>query len=322
MVLHHLLGGKNAGSRVRRSKRIRRRSTRSQILALRPRFEVMEDRTLLATMLWANSANGDWNVAANWVNQANSSDHHVPTSADDAQINFSGISVSYASGSGSVNSLTSQANLDLSSGSLSITTTSSISGGFTMSGGTFSPASILTVSGPMTWTGGTINGGGTLTAQGTLSLGNATAFVSESLSGATLNNAGSATLAGKNSIINYGLLLASGATFDNLPGASFTFQTDAEIFGTGSSTTFKNEGTLTKAGGTATSPISTVFNQTATGSLHVQSGTLQLSGGTFAGTVQATGGGSLTMTTAPTNLASGTLTGATWLVGAKGIPGE
>src|SRR5208337_1959992 len=97
MVLHHLLGGKNAGSRMRRSKKIRRRATRGQIWALRPQCEVMENRTLLATMIWTNSAGGDWDVASNWVNSANPSDQHVPTSSDDAQINISGITVTHSS---------------------------------------------------------------------------------------------------------------------------------------------------------------------------------------------------------------------------------
>jgi len=158
-----------------------------------------------------------------------------------------------------------------------------------------------------------------LTTLGTLTLGSASAFATEFLNGATLDNAGSATLAVENGNTSYGLNLQNSALFDNLPGASFTFQTDAEIYSNGSSSaTFKNEGTLTKTGGTAISPVSAIFNQTGTGSLQVQSGTLQLTGsGTFAGTVQATGGGSFTMTTAPTNLSSGTLTGAIWLVGSN-----
>ena len=48
----------------------------------------------------------------------------------------------------------------------------------------------------------------------------------EFLSGRTLNNAGAATLAGSNTT-GYGLYLAAGATFDNKPGASFAFTTDA-----------------------------------------------------------------------------------------------
>lgn len=250
----------------------------------------MEDRTLLATMLWTNASGGDWNVANNWVNSANSSDHHVPTSADEAEIDTSGITVTYNSGASlTVNSLTissSQTTLSFSNGSLAIAAASTISGNLTMSGGTLSPAGSLTVSGSMTWTGGTINGGGSLTTQGTLALGSASALDTETLAATTLDNAGSTTLAVLNGNAGYGLNMTNGALFDNLPGASFTFQTDAYINSAGSPTsTFKNDGTLTKAGGTNTSPIYATFNQTGTGNLQVQSGTLQLLGsfGDFTG---------------------------------------
>jgi len=103
----------------------------------------MEDRTLLATMLWANSANGDWDVASNWVNSTNPSDHHVPTSLDDAQINISGITVTHSSNtSATVNSVTtaSGTTLSFSYGTLSIAAASTISGNLTLSGGTLTGA--------------------------------------------------------------------------------------------------------------------------------------------------------------------------------------
>ena len=98
-----------------------------------PRYELMEDRTLLATMIWTNAAGGDWDTASNWVNAANSSDEHVPTASDIAQINISGITVTHSSNtSDSVNSVTiaGGTTLSLSSGSLSIT------GGLTLNGAT------------------------------------------------------------------------------------------------------------------------------------------------------------------------------------------
>ncbi len=135
----------------------------------------------------------------------------------------------------------------------------------------------------------------------------------------TLQNAGAATLAGYNS--GYGLDLSSGATFDNQAGGSFAFITDASINNNGGSPsggTFLNERTLSKTGGTGTSIIGGGITFTETGTLQALSGTLQLSGGeTLAGTVEATSGGSLVMTDPPTNLSGGTLTGATWIVGAN-----
>jgi len=241
----------------------------------------MEDRTLLATMLWANAVNGDWDIASNWVNSGNSSDHHVPTSSDDAVINYSGITVSHTSStSDAANSLTSQAAINLSSGSLSFAAASTIADSFTMSGGTLTGAGALTISGATTWTGGTMSGTGSINADGGLTLGGASV---ETLAGWTLNNAGAATLSGSGP----GLYLSSGALFDNQPGASFTIQTDAGIANNGGvASTFVNEGTLTKAGGTGTTTIGVTFNQTGAGTTQVQSGTLKLSGG---GTIGGTG---------------------------------
>ena len=82
-------------SQPTRSGHTRRGGTRTTLWLFRPAWERMEDRTLLATMLWANSAGGDWDTRSNWVNSTDSSDHHVPTSSDDAEINVSGITVTH-----------------------------------------------------------------------------------------------------------------------------------------------------------------------------------------------------------------------------------
>ena len=73
------------------------------------RLELLESRTLLATMLWASDSSGDWDVASNWVNAADPSDSHVPTADDDAVIDYSDITVTHDSAtSDAVNSLVSQ----------------------------------------------------------------------------------------------------------------------------------------------------------------------------------------------------------------------
>jgi hypothetical protein len=48
--------------------------------------ETLEDRALLAAMLWINPAGGNWNDAANWQSATDSTDHHVPTASDDATL--------------------------------------------------------------------------------------------------------------------------------------------------------------------------------------------------------------------------------------------
>src|SRR4051794_11603495 len=111
----------NSLSRQLKLKGLRRRFNRQETRALRPRLELMEDRTLLATMLWAISTDGDWNVVNNWVNSANSSDHHVPTSSDNAQINVTGITVTHSSStSDAARSLTSQSTVQITGGSLAL----------------------------------------------------------------------------------------------------------------------------------------------------------------------------------------------------------
>src|SRR5262249_48301656 len=124
----------------------RQRTTASTILTTRRRRpglkrrrlapECLEDRTLLAPMSGGNAARGDWDTAANWVNAGNPSDHHVPTSADDAQINIAGITVTHATSAiDSVHSLTSQNAITLNAGSLSLGTTSTINNSFSVGSG-------------------------------------------------------------------------------------------------------------------------------------------------------------------------------------------
>jgi hypothetical protein len=55
-----------------RIRRLRRRTSSPMLRRVfRPALGQLEDRTLLATMLWTNASGGDWDVATNWVNSAN-----------------------------------------------------------------------------------------------------------------------------------------------------------------------------------------------------------------------------------------------------------
>ena len=328
MVLHHLLGGENAGSRVRRYERIRRRAARSRIRNFLPHWEAMEDRTLLATMLWTNAAGGDWDLASNWVNAANPSDQHVPTSSDNAQINIADITVTHASdASDSVNSVTvaSGTTLSLSNGTLSIAAASTISGNLTMSGGTLSGSDTLTVTGVTAWTGGTMSGTGTTDAQGGLTLGGTVANTtySEVLTGWTLNNYGTATLAGTYN--DSGLYLGGGAVLDNEAGASFSIADNTPIWADGGSPgggTVANQGTFAKTTGSGTSIISdnydggaVAFNQSGTGTVAAQSGTLALNGG---GSITGTASGLSASAGATLAFGGGTFNIATTTVGGSG----
>ena len=89
----------------------------------------LEDRTLLATVTWASDVSGDWDNPSMWTGGA------VPGPGDDAVIGFSDITVTHdTSASDTVDSVSCAASLDISSGSLSIDTTSPSQPSSTVSG--------------------------------------------------------------------------------------------------------------------------------------------------------------------------------------------
>ena len=299
------------GCRTKNPRSGRRRAARGAARLFRPQTERMEDRTLLATMIWTNADGGDWDVATNWVDAANPGDQHVPTASDTAEINISGIRVTHStSRSDEVNSVTntSGTTLSLSSGTLSVAAASTISGNLTISGGTLTGSGNLAITGATTWTGGTMSGSGTTIAEGGLTLGSSTAGTidDEILSGRTLENAGVATLSSLDD--GDGLYLNGGATLENQTGASFSIATDAQIFFGGDSPsdgTVVNAGTFAKTGGTGTSLVGVTFNQTGAGTVEVQSGTLGLTGG---GTISGTATAGISISSgAALDLGSGTL---------------
>ena len=279
----------------------------------RPSLEVLEPRTLLSTVTWSTGRSGDWDSPANWIGL------HVPTASDDVVIPFRGISVSHTNGANdSVRSLTSQAAIQISAGSLSIGAASSIGNDLTLSGGNLSVGGTL-VANDLLWSAGTIGGTGALTiGSGGMNIrGNATKFVS----GATLNNQGTANWSGQGDLV-----LSNSATFNNQLGATINVRGDLNLTaGGGNVPTFKNAGSFVKLSGTGTSAIGVPF--TNTGTVDVESGTLRptaggistggrfmaaagatydLNGGgdfTFAGTQTGTGVGSVV-------LSAGTLTAA------------
>jgi hypothetical protein len=139
----------------------------------------------------------------------------------------------------------------------------------------------LTVTGSMTWQGGTISGFRTLSiaSEAALDLGDPSNSESETVVGATLENAGTATLSSAGKPLSSGLVLESGAVLDNQPGATLMLMPNASIFGDGT-TRLINEGAL------AVSPqvtgfalIQSAFSQTTTGSTTIDGGHVLLQGG-------------------------------------------
>src|SRR6266446_6640905 len=196
--------------------RSRRPVQRKPPVRFRPALEQLEELTLLSSINWTGAANDNsWNTAANWDLG------RVPTAADDAVISatFSGITVTHSSlASDAVNSLSSQAALSLTGGSLAFAAASTINGGLTLSA-SLTGTGNLTVNNLITWTGGTMSGSGHTIANGGVALSGA---VSKTLDARTLDNFGTATWTGSG-IIGI-LILSNGGVWNDQPGSVFDDQ--------------------------------------------------------------------------------------------------
>ncbi len=254
----------------------------------RPVLSQLEHRTLLATMMWANPAGGDWDTASNWVNAADPSDQHVPRASDDAVINLTDITVTHDSGTDSVNSITSQDPIAINGGTLTIASASAINSSLADLGGTLGVTGPLTVNGLFTLGANTtLTGSGTVDAYGGLEMGEGGAPNDVvSIQGTTLNNHGAATW----DVDGGGLSIADGAAFNNLAGATFTAVGASREFApssAGGDGSFNNAGSFiaSTAVGTDINLGPTFYNR---GTVDLQGGELESDGvtpntGTFTG---------------------------------------
>ena len=117
----------------------------------------MESRTLLAAVFWTGAAgDNQWTTAHNW------STKKLPGSADDVTINVAGNpTIMLASGTQSIHSLVSGDPLQLTGGTLAVTTTAQLSAKLTLAGGTLSGGTYETSNGSvllLTTAGGTLDG--------------------------------------------------------------------------------------------------------------------------------------------------------------------
>ncbi len=268
--------GPRGGVRVKQSLRGRRCGRAAN--RFRFDWERAEERTLLAAMMWANPAGGDWDTASNWVNSANPSDQHVPTAWDDAVIDLPDITVTHDSGTDSVNSITSQGPIAINGGTLTIASASTINNSLTVAFNSLSSPSsggMLEVNGTLAVNGlftlgahTTLTGSGTVDAYGGLKING----FDVAIQGTTLNNYGAATWdieSGNDS-------LSAGAVFNNLAGATVAAvgAAGSEVGGDG---VFNNAGTFTST--TAASgddDFAPVFNNS--GTVDVLGGELELEG--------------------------------------------
>jgi hypothetical protein len=227
-----------------------------------PASEALEQRVLLAAIAWdGEGGNSNWHDALNWTGDV------LPTAGDDVTIDAA-VNV-VVSESASVRSLQVTHSLILT-GSLDIAEASTIRH-LTISAGGLTGAGDLTVEGVFDWSGGFLAG----TGQTIVAAGAELNLVGDGQKDLyrTLENAGTALYSGS------GLLLRTSGVIDNLAGASFTVEGEAD-FGqfNSSSHAFHNAGTFIKRGeGTTTGFVAVPFHNS--GTIDVQQGNLQLDGG-------------------------------------------
>lgn len=135
-----------------------RRLRRGNIGAPTSTAEKLENRCLLATIIWDGEAgDNNWDTAANWFDQTNGQNDVKPGGSDDAVIaGFGGTTIT-SDLNQSVRSLTTDAALTVSAGTLAITDDSTIDSELLVTG-----AGILTLNTL------TLSGTGNLTNQGTV----------------------------------------------------------------------------------------------------------------------------------------------------------
>lgn len=238
---------------------------------------------------WTNPAGGSWQQASNW------SDGLVPAAGDTVRIDAAGAYTVTIDGSVTV------ARLEL--GGTGASPRLETNGnpfrpgeGFVAAGAELALEALpeprrglgglevdgeLRIDGTLTWLGGPIEGDGSL-------------FVSPS---GEVNAGGAPVLALEVACENQGTFrlgsdvqLQLRAAFDNATGALLDFTSDSIIFPSGSAT-LSNAGTVRKSGGTFDSQIGVgVGSWLSTGTIDVQTGTLQAYNGEFGGTLAIAAG--------------------------------
>ena len=182
--------------------------------------------------------------------------------------------------------------INFSGATTSFASPTTLPGTVNFSGGTIGGTAEVTFSN-LNWTGGAISnsGGVTIPVGGTLAISGS----SRMLSGGKLNVAGTATFTGTGTV--YTGSTSAPVTLSVPAGGVFDIQGDGS-FGwlyTGSMGMIDNAGLFKKSGGDSTSYVSSGWKFNNTGAVEVRSGTLSL-------------------TSAVTQLSGSTLTGGTWAV--------
>jgi hypothetical protein len=210
--------------------------------------EALEARQLLAFIVW-DGGGGD----QSWDNPLNWSGDVLPGAADVALINAPGQQTVRLTDTvdRTVAAVWSLDGIELSGGSLTVTTQWRQSGPLTVSGGRIDGAAALLLNGDMSWTGGELAGSGVVRV----------------LPGRTLTIGGDVMLA--RPVVNAGSIVwasgdisADGTRITNLGTATFTMASDGAILAAGAPSVLTNLGTVVRDGDAGTtSRIDITFNQ-------------------------------------------------------------
>ncbi len=270
----------------------------------------LEDRTVPATITFANPLGGDWNTGANWVGGV------TPSATDDAVIpDLPGTPSVTFSGDTSVNSVVSAERISAVGWSWTIAAASSLNAGLALSAGShvIVTGGVLTLAGASSWADGDFYGAGserqtgtmTLTAgnhsvhntflnEGTLAQTAGTLYLGDATSAFVNAAGGTHTLSG--TAAEYAVSAANGGTYTNqgllqrTAGAS-TLVLGGPVANQGTVSTLTGaldfRDSAAHAGTFATSAGATLLfsNGTATlaaGAAFTGAGAVTLSGGSFA----------------------------------------
>jgi uncharacterized repeat protein (TIGR01451 family) len=168
----------------------------------------------------------------------------------------------------------------VSGGSTTVAGPATLASGASMlfSGGTIGGSSTLTIDGTMNWTGGSFDGSGLAAVSSTGVVNMSGTGTKTIINGFDLNNAGTMNWTGGNLAINLN------SVFTNQSGGQFLIQTDADITNTYYNGSFTNAGTMQKSASTGTTAIIAAVPFTNSGTIDVQTGALQVTNPSLAGT--------------------------------------
>ncbi|RBP11158.1 hypothetical protein DFR50_11744, partial [Roseiarcus fermentans] len=213
--------------------------------------------------------------------------------------------------------------LEVDSGTLALGANAATAGSFAQTGGTISGTNKLTISGAATFSGYNYDvetGTGTTLLQGATTVSSAYIALD---GGRVLENAGTLTVNAASGYGNFYLgynpngTTVGGGTIKNDAGATFNFQSASYVYSNTGTTAFINAGALKQTVMTGTTDVAVAF--TNTGTVSVQTGTLEFDGGgsSSASAFTVASGATLDFGGGTFAISGGTVNGA----GALGVSG-